>query len=80
LTVAGLDRGSPAGAGAVNGRISLPDVGGLPARVAVRRLHALGLRVARIGVGDIRATQPPPGTPVLPGDTIRLTYRGASHE
>jgi cell division protein FtsI (penicillin-binding protein 3) len=80
LTVVGLERGSGAGAGAVNGRISLPDVGGLPARVAVRRLHALGLRVARIGVGDIRATQPPPGTLVSPGDTIRLTYRGASHE
>jgi cell division protein FtsI (penicillin-binding protein 3) len=80
LTVVGQERGSGAGAGAVNGRISLPDVGGLPARVAVRRLHALGLRVARIGVGDIRATQPPPGTPVSPGDTIRLTYRGASHE
>jgi cell division protein FtsI (penicillin-binding protein 3) len=52
--------------------VSLPDVSGLPARVAVRRLHALGLRVAPSGTGAIRATRPPAGTRVLPGDTIQL--------
>ena len=52
--------------------VSLPDVSGLPARVAVRRLHALGLRVAPRGTGDIRSTQPPAGTRVVPGDTIDL--------
>jgi hypothetical protein len=52
--------------------VSLPDVSGLPARVAVRRLHALGLRVAPRGVGAIRSTVPAAGTRVLPGDTIAL--------
>jgi len=54
------------------GGVSLPDVSGLPARVAVRQLHGLGLRVAPTGSGDIRATQPAAGTRVLPGDTIAL--------
>ena len=35
--------------------VTLPDVAGLPARVAVRRLHALGLRVVPVGSGTIRA-------------------------
>jgi cell division protein FtsI (penicillin-binding protein 3) len=52
--------------------VSLPDVRGLPARVAARRLHALGLRVDRPGAGDIVGTVPAPGKRVLPGDTIRL--------
>jgi hypothetical protein len=47
-------------------------VSGLPARVAVRRLHALGLRVAPSGEGAISATRPAAGTRVLPGDTISL--------
>jgi cell division protein FtsI (penicillin-binding protein 3) len=54
------------------GGVILPDVSGLPARVAVRRLHALGLRVVPAGSGDIRATRPPAGSHVLPGDTIAL--------
>lgn len=56
--------------------VSLPDVSGLPARVAVRRLHALGLRVAPRGVGAIRSTVPAAGTRVLPGDTIALRLSG----
>ncbi len=62
------------------GRLSLPDVSGLPARVAVRRLHALGLRVERIGFGDVRASDPAAGARVLPGDTIRLSYRGTTDD
>ena len=62
------------------GGVSLPDVSGLPARVAARRLHALGLRVSRIGVGDVFGSDPAPGTRVLPGDTVRLRYRGATYE
>ncbi|MDH3421987.1 MAG: penicillin-binding transpeptidase domain-containing protein, partial [Gemmatimonadota bacterium] len=60
------------------GGLSLPDVSGLPTRVAVRRLHALGLRVMPTGTGDIRATLPPAGTRVAPGDTIdlRLSVKG----
>jgi membrane peptidoglycan carboxypeptidase len=56
--------------------VALPDMTGLPARVAARRLHALGLRVTREGRGDITATLPAPGTRVLPGDTVRLRSPG----
>jgi len=64
---------APAEALGPAGSVSLPEVSGLPTRVAVRRLHALGLRVAPSGSGDIRATRPPAGTRVQPGDTIALS-------
>jgi cell division protein FtsI (penicillin-binding protein 3) len=57
-------------------RVTLPSVAGLPSRVAVRRLHALGLRVASVGVGTIVGTVPAAGERVLPGDTIRLRMAG----
>jgi cell division protein FtsI (penicillin-binding protein 3) len=57
-------------------RVTLPNVAGLPSRVAVRRLHALGLRVASVGVGDIVGTVPGAGERVLSGDTIRLRMAG----
>ena len=60
--------------------VSLPDVSGLPSRVAVRRLHALGLRVARAGLGDVFGSAPGPGSRVQKGDTIRLSYRGETHD
>jgi hypothetical protein len=69
-----------ASGGSATGGLSLPDVSGLPARVAVRRLHALGLRVGRVGDGDVFGSEPRPGTRVLPGDTIRLRYRGTSYD
>jgi cell division protein FtsI (penicillin-binding protein 3) len=52
--------------------VSLPNVSGLPSRVAVRRLHALGLRVSSLGIGRIVGTEPRAGERVQPGDTIRL--------
>ncbi|HUP50929.1 MAG TPA: penicillin-binding transpeptidase domain-containing protein [Longimicrobiales bacterium] len=55
--------------------VTLPDVAGLPPRVAVRRLHALGLRVSPSGAGDVEGTRPVAGTRVLPGDTVRLRMR-----
>jgi cell division protein FtsI (penicillin-binding protein 3) len=60
--------------------VALPDVSGLPARVAVRRLHALGLRVVRPAGGDIVGTSPPPGARVLPGDTVRLRLGARSND
>jgi cell division protein FtsI (penicillin-binding protein 3) len=57
-------------------RVTMPNVAGLPSRVAVRRLHALGLRVASVGVGSIVGTVPGAGERVLPGDTIRLRMAG----
>ncbi|MDH5758352.1 MAG: penicillin-binding transpeptidase domain-containing protein [Gemmatimonadota bacterium] len=54
------------------GRMALPDVAGLPTRVAVRRLHHLGVRVVRIGSGEVVGTAPAPGSWVMAGDTVRL--------
>lgn len=55
--------------------VTLPDVSGLPARVAIRRLHALGLRVEQGRLGDILGTVPAAGSRVVQGDTIRLRVR-----
>ena len=55
--------------------VPIPDVAGLPSRIAVRRLHALGLRVQREGSGEIIGTVPAAGMRALPGDTIRLRVR-----
>lgn len=62
------------------GAVTLPDVSSLPSRVAVRRLHALGLRVARVEAGDVVGSDPIAGTRVVPGDTIRLSYGGKTHD
>ncbi len=61
--------------GTESASVTLPDVAGLPLRVAVRRLHALGVRVADPGWGSIVGTVPSAGTNVTPGDTVRLRLR-----
>jgi cell division protein FtsI (penicillin-binding protein 3) len=70
--------GSPAPA--AGSAVAVPDVTGLPARTAVRYLHRFGLRVAQVGEGEVVRTSPPPGTRVMQGDTVRLRYRGTTHE
>lgn len=55
-----------------DGQLSLPDMRGLSARVAARRLHALGLRVLWESAGPIARTIPAAGSPIAPGDSIRL--------
>jgi cell division protein FtsI (penicillin-binding protein 3) len=62
------------------GGLALPDVRGLPTRVAVRRLHALGLRVERPSGGAIVGTVPAAGSRVVPGDTIRLRLGARSND
>ena len=57
--------------------VRLPDLSGLPARVAARRLHAWGVRVDWDGGAQVSGTQPQPGTVVSPGDTVVLRTRGA---
>jgi membrane peptidoglycan carboxypeptidase len=52
------------------GSVSVPDVAGLPARAAVRRLHALGFRVRWEGSGATISTVPAAGSRLVPGDTI----------
>ncbi len=53
----------------------VPDVSGLAPRLAARRLHALGFRVLLEGSGTVVGTDPVPGTPILPGDTVRILSR-----
>jgi cell division protein FtsI (penicillin-binding protein 3) len=50
----------------------LPDVTGLETRIAVSRLHALGLRVELTGSGRVSRQEPPAGTRVVRGATILL--------
>ena len=53
----------------------IPDVAGLPARIAARRLHGLGLRVKQEGTGPILGSFPPAGARLQPGDTVVLVVR-----
>jgi cell division protein FtsI (penicillin-binding protein 3) len=50
----------------------LPDLKGLETRVAVSRLHSLGLRVELRGSGRVVRQEPPAGTRVVRGATILL--------
>lgn len=52
--------------------VPVPDLLGLPSRVAVRRLHALGFRVEWEGTGPVQGTAPPAGARLVAGDTIRV--------
>jgi len=58
----------------------VPDVSGMPPRLAVRRLHARGFRVLLEASGPVSGTDPVPGTPLTPGDTVRLITAGARNE
>ena len=58
------------------GGVSVPDVAGLPARTAVRRLHALGFRVRWEGSGAVTGTAPAAGSRLGPGDTISVRTEG----
>ena len=69
-----LDRGPDMPDGSA--RISVPDVRGLPARAAARRMHELGLRVHWEGSGPVTLTLPEAGSRLEPGDTVRLASAG----
>lgn len=56
--------------------VVVPEVRGLAPRVAVRRLHARGLHVVWMEAGEVRGTLPAAGTPLAPGDTVRLLAAG----
>ena len=58
----------------------IPDVSGWPPRLAVRRLHAHGFRVLMEGTGPISGTDPAWGTPLTPGDTVRILTGRAQNE
>ena len=52
--------------------IVLPDLRGLPARTAIRRLHALGLSVEWEGAGEIIGSDPAAGALVQPGGSVTV--------
>jgi len=54
----------------------VPDLQGASLRVALRRLHKMGLRVHLEGGGTVAATNPGGGTAISAGDTIRVVGRG----
>ena len=66
----GTDREVPAPRDRIMARV--PDVLGLPARVAARRIHEAGFRVEWIGTGEARRMTPEAGSILAPGDTVRL--------
>jgi cell division protein FtsI (penicillin-binding protein 3) len=61
-----------------DGSFGIPDVRGLSARAAARRLHSLGLSVSWEASGVVSGSIPRAGNPVAPGDTVQLlsTARG----
>ena len=52
--------------------MTIPVLDGASVRVAVRRLHKMGLRVLLEGAGTVRATEPRAGYAVAAGDTVRV--------
>ena len=56
-------------------RMTVPVLEGASIRVALRRLHKLGLRVRLEGGGVVRATVPEAGAVIAAGDTIRVLAR-----
>jgi beta-lactam-binding protein with PASTA domain len=55
------------------GQATVPDVRGLSARDAVRKLVKVGLVAQASGDGFVVAQQPESGTPFEPGSVCRLT-------
>ena len=60
--------------------VVVPDVRGLSARVAVRRLHAAGLRVVWESSGPVFGTWPPAGTVLTQGDTVSIDVGSTERE
>lgn len=56
--------------------MAVPDLEGAPLRVALRRLHKMGLRVRLEGGGTVAGTEPREGAAISAGDTIRVVGRG----
>ena len=56
--------------------LALPDLRGVPMRVALRRLHKMGLRVHAEGGGLVREVTPAEGTELTAGDTVRVAGGG----
>jgi hypothetical protein len=55
-------------------QVAVPDVRGLPMRVAARELHRAGLRVSFVS-GVAFEVSPPPGSMVAGGTLVRVARR-----
>ena len=64
-----------ASGGTASEGISVPRLAGVPSRIAVRRLHALGLRVSGPLGGEILGTEPGPWMQMVRGDTVAVIVR-----
>lgn len=58
-----------------NAVMTVPALGGVQTRVALRQLHKMGLRVRLEGHGPVASTFPAAGGAVMPGDTVRVVAR-----
>lgn len=58
--------------------MTVPRLDGASMRVAVRRLHKMGLRVRLEGSGVVAEVVPGAGAAVLAGDTVRVRGRGGA--
>jgi cell division protein FtsI (penicillin-binding protein 3) len=63
----------PKEAAVVTKVVNVPDVGGLPLRVAVRELHRAGFRVQL--TDGARGTTPPAGAALRTGSVVRLAHQ-----
>lgn len=62
--------------GSYPAHMTVPALEGVSIRVALRRLHKLGVRVRLEGGGVVRATVPEAGAAIAAGDTIRVLTDG----
>jgi cell division protein FtsI (penicillin-binding protein 3) len=58
-----------------DGELRIPDVSGLSPRLAARKLHAAGLRVAWDGGSTVMGSRPTAGVRATRGETVRLITR-----
>jgi cell division protein FtsI (penicillin-binding protein 3) len=61
-----------------SGEVRLPDLSGLPAREALKSVVALGLWASVEGTGRIARQEPPPGSVLAKGSTVRLVFEPPS--
>jgi cell division protein FtsI (penicillin-binding protein 3) len=69
------DRATIPSAPPAEGEVSIPDVTGLPPRLAARKLHAAGLRVSWDGGSTVVGSRPSAGAHAARGATVKLITR-----
>jgi cell division protein FtsI (penicillin-binding protein 3) len=61
-----------------SGEVRMPDLSGLPAREALKSVVALGLWASVEGTGRIARQEPPPGSVLAKGSTVKLVFEPPS--